>query len=107
MAKMTKPAGASASTAQRQQPARKGKAGAQSQPRVVTIPCPDTEDAGEANSILAKEVPDWDSLSKAERDELAKLIRAYRGAPAVKVKMTRKPDGGWSIEAAGKSEMQG
>ena len=107
MAKMTKPASGPASTAERQQPARKGKAGAQPQPRVMTIPCPDTEDAGEANRILAKEVPGWDSLSPVERDELAKLIRAYRGAPAVKVKMTRKPDGGWSIEPAGKSEMLG
>jgi hypothetical protein len=107
MAKMTKPAGGRASTAERQHPSRKRKAGGQPQPRVVTIPCPDTEDAGEANRILAKEVPGWDSLSKAERDELAKLIRAYRGAPAVKVKMTRKPDGGWSIETAGKSEMLG
>jgi hypothetical protein len=107
MASRTKPASGPASTAQRKQSARKGKAGAQPQPRVMTIPCPDTEDAGEANRILAKEVPGWDSLSQPERDELANLIRAYRGAPAVKVKMTRKPDGGWSIEPAGKSEMLG
>lgn len=96
-----------ATKAKRKQTARKGKAGAQPQPKVMTIPCPDTEDAGEANRILAKEVPGWESLSQAERDELSELIRAYRGSPAIKVKMTRKPDGGWSIEPAGKSELLG
>lgn len=89
----------------RNRSARKRKAAAQPQPHVMTIPCPDTEDAGEANRILAKEVPGWDTLSQAERDELAKLIRDYRGTPSVRVTMTRKPDGGWSIEPTGKSEM--
>lgn len=93
--------------AKRNRPARKRKAATQPQPHVVTIPCPNTEDAEEANRILAKEVPGWDELSQAERSELAELIRAYRGAPAVKVTMTRKPDGGWSITPAGKSEMLG
>ena len=91
--------------AKRNRPARKRKAAGEPQPRVMTIPCPDTEDAGEADRILAKEVPGWESLSQAEKDELAKLIRDYRGTPSVRVTMMRKPDGGWSIEPTGKSEM--
>ena len=93
------------SKAKRKQPARKGRAGAKPDPHVVTIICPDTDDAGEANRILAREVPGWDALSPAERDELAGLVRAYRSTPTVKVTMKRKPDGGWSITPAGKSEM--
>lgn len=93
--------------AKHSRPARKRKAAGEPQSRVMTIPCPDTEDAGEANRILAKEVPGWGDLSQAERDELAELVRAFRGAPAVKVAMTRKSDGGWSIAPAGKNEMLG
>lgn len=74
--------------------------------RTVTIPFPDTDSEDEANRILAKEIPGWDELDKDEQSELARLIRDHRkrGAPA-KVKLNRKPDGGWSIEPAGKSEM--
>lgn len=89
-------------------PARRTKAtgSAQPQERTVTIPFPDTDSEDEANRILARDVPDWDKLDKDERAELLRLIRDHRkrGAPA-KVKMTRKPDGGWSIEPTGKSEM--
>ena len=90
-------------------PAQRNKAAASAQPqeRTVTIPCPDTDSEDEANRILAKEVPGWESLSQHERDELAGLIRGFRGSPEVKVKMTRKPAGGWNIEPAGKSEMLG
>lgn len=74
--------------------------------RTVTIPFPDTDNEEEADSILAKEIPEWEKLDKDERAELARLIREYRkrGAPA-KVKLIRKPAGGWSIEPAGRSEM--
>lgn len=89
-------------------PARRTKATASASPkeRTVTIPFPDTDSEDEANRILAKDVPGWDKLDKDERAELLRLIREHRkrGTPA-KVKMTRKPDGGWSIEPAGKSEM--
>jgi diadenosine tetraphosphate (Ap4A) HIT family hydrolase len=93
------------SKAKRKQPARKAKAVAQPQ-KPTTIPFPDTDSEEEANRILAKNVPDWENLDKDERAELLRLIRDHRkrGAPA-KVKMTRKPDGGWSIEPTGKSEM--
>ncbi|CAM4141346.1 DUF3102 domain-containing protein [Novosphingobium lubricantis] len=92
--------------AKRKQPARKGKAGAQPQERTVTIPFPDTDSEDEATRILARDVPGWEKLDKDERAELLRLIRDHRkrGAPA-KVKMTRKADGGWSIEPTGKSEM--
>lgn len=92
--------------AKRKQPARKGKAGVQPQERIVTIPLPDTDSEDEASCILARDVPGWDKLDKDGRAELLRLIRDHRkrGAPA-KVKMTRKPDGGWSIEPTGKSEM--
>ncbi len=92
--------------AKRKQPAGKGKASAQPQERTVTIPFPDTDSEDEANRILARDVPGWEKLDKDERAELLRLIRDHRkrGAPA-KVKMTRKPDGGWSIEPTGKSEM--
>lgn len=94
------------SKAKRKQPAGKAKAVAQPQERTVTIPFPDTDSEDEANSILAKQVPGWDKLDKDERTELARLIRDHRkrGEPA-KVKLIRKPDGGWRIEPAGKSEM--
>jgi hypothetical protein len=89
-------------------PARRTKARASAQPqeRTVTIPFPDTDSEDEANRILAKDVPGWDKLDKDERAELLRLIRDHRkrGTPA-KVKLIRKPDGGWSIEPAGKSEM--
>ncbi|MCP9222590.1 hypothetical protein MKP08_07515 [Erythrobacter sp. LQ02-29] len=94
------------SKAKRKEPARKGKASGQPQERSVTIPFPDTDNEDEANRILAKDVPDWEKLDKDERVELLRLIRAYRkrGDPA-KVKLTRKPAGGWSIAPVGKSEM--
>lgn len=89
-------------------PARRTKADAIAEPqeRTVTIPFPETDSEDEANRILAREVPDWDKLDNDERAELLRLIRDYRkrGAPA-RVKMIRKPDGGWSIEPTGKSEM--
>ncbi len=89
-------------------PARRTKARASAQPqeRTVMIPFPDTDSEDEANRILAKDVPGWDKLDKDERTELLRLIRDHRkrGTPA-KVKLIRKPDGGWSIEPAGKSEM--
>lgn len=89
-------------------PTRRTKAAASAQPQghTVTIPYPETDDEGEAKRILAREVPGWDQLDKEERGELLRLIRVHRkrGVPA-KVKMTRKPDGGWGIEPTGKSEM--
>jgi len=89
-------------------PARRAKAtgSAQPQERTVTIPFPDTDSEDEANRILARDVPGWDKLDKDERAELLRLIREHRkrGTPA-KVKLTRKADGGWGIEPAGKSEM--
>ena len=80
--------------------------GAQAPERNIAIPFPDTDSEEEAHRNLAKEVPGWDDLDEEERAELARLIRDHRkrGAPA-KVKMTRKPDVGWSIEPSGKSEM--
>jgi len=89
-------------------PARQAKAAGSAQPRerTVTIPFPDTDSEDEANRILARDVPGWEKLDKDERAELLRLIREHRkrGAPA-KVKLNRKPDGGWGIEPAGKSEM--
>lgn len=89
-------------------PARRTKAATSAQPqeRTVTIPFPETDSEDEANRILARDVPGWDKLDKDERAELLRLIRDHRkrGTPA-KVKLIRKPDGGWSIEPAGKSEM--
>ncbi|MEN7537204.1 hypothetical protein [Aurantiacibacter flavus] len=71
----------------------------------MTIPIPDTENEEEANRILAKEVPGWDKLDKGERAELTRLACDFRKRSSPpKVKMTRKPDGGWSIEPTGKSE---
>ncbi|WP_185960183.1 hypothetical protein [Erythrobacter insulae] len=80
--------------------------GANKQQRTITLPLTDSDDEAEAYRVLAKDVPGWDKLDKDERAELLRLIRDYRkrGAPA-KVKMARKPDGGWSIEPTGKSEM--
>lgn len=89
-------------------PARRAKAAASAQPqeRTVTIPFPETDSEDEANRILARDVPGWDKLDKDERAELLRLIRDHRkrGTPA-KVELIRKPDGGWSIKPAGKSEM--
>lgn len=92
--------------AMRKRPARKNKAGAQPQERTVTIPFPETDSEDEANRILAREVPGWDKLDEDEQAELLRLIRDHRkrGLP-VKVKMTRKPGGSWSIEPDGKIEM--
>ena len=88
--------------------ARRNRAPASAQPqeRTVTIPFPDTDSEDEANRILARDVPGWGDLDKDGRAERPRLIRDHRkrGAPA-KVKMTRKPDGAWSIEPSGKSEM--
>lgn len=94
------------SKAKRKQPARKAAAGGKPNERTVTIPFPDTEDADEAIRILAKEVPGWDKLDKDERAEMLRLIRDHRkrGVP-VKVKMIRKPDGAWSIDPVGKSDL--
>tara|TARA_B110001454_G_scaffold133413_1_gene124195 strand:- start:219 stop:1109 length:891 start_codon:yes stop_codon:yes gene_type:complete len=85
---------------------RRGKADTRPQQQTVTIPFPDTDCDDEAISILARDVPGWDTLDNDDRAELLRLIRDHRkrGTP-VKVKMTRKTDGGWSIEPSGKSEM--
>ncbi len=87
-------------------PATKGKAPAQPKDRTITIPCPNTDNPDEATRILEREVPGWDKLDKLERAELIRLIGAYRShvAPA-KVKLIRKPEGGYSIDPDGKSEM--
>lgn len=94
------------SKAKCKQQARKMKAGPQAQKRTVTIPFPDTDGEDEAYRILERDVPDWDKLNKDERAELLQLIRNHRkGGSPVKVKMTRKPDGGWSIVPSGKNDM--
>lgn len=87
-------------------PPRKARATTKPRTRAVTIPFPDTDCEKEADRMLAKNVPGWEALDKSEKNELARLIREHgkRGAPA-KVKMIRKPGGGWSIEPVGKSEM--
>ena len=87
---------------------RKRKDADQAKDRTIIIPFPDTDDEEKANRILAKGVPGWEKLDRDEKSEIADLIRAYRkrGNPA-KVTMTRKPEGGWSIEPAGKSETLG
>ncbi len=92
--------------AKHKQPARKGKAGAQPQDRTVTIPFPDTDSEDEANRILARDVPGWEKLDKDERAEFRRLLGEHRkrGIP-VKVKLIRKPDGGYRADPAGKSEM--
>lgn len=80
----------------------------QSSERVIELPVPDTEDAEEADRILAKNVPGWTNLDKREQAELASLAQAYRGQNApVQVKMTRNTSGGWVIEPKGKSELLG
>lgn len=86
--------------------ARKRRAKASPKERTITIPFPDTDDDEKANGILAKDVPEWEKLDKDEKAELLRLIRDHRkrGAPA-KVKMTRKSDGSWSLEPAGKVEL--
>ena len=72
----------------------------------ITVPCPDTDDPAEVASTLSKDIPDWDNLDKDERSELAQLIIAHRkrGAPA-RVKLIKKPGGGYSIDLDGKSDM--
>ena len=92
--------------AKRRQPARKGEASAQPQERTGIKPLGETESEDEVYPRLAKIVPGWDKLDKDERAELLRLLQDDRGrdAPA-KVKMTRKPDGGWSMEPTGKNEM--
>lgn len=71
----------------------------------VTIPIPETDNEEEASKLLSNSIPEWETLDKDERAELAKLILAHRkrGIPA-KVKLMQKPGGGYSIDMAGKSE---
>ena len=72
----------------------------------ITVPCPDGDDPAEVANTIAKDIPDWDKLDKDERAELAKLIIAHRqrGTPA-RVKLIAKPEGGYSIDLDGKSDM--
>jgi hypothetical protein len=88
------------------QSAARGKARGQPRERTITLPIPDTDSQEEASRILAQKIPEWDKLNRDEREELARLIQAFRkrGTPA-RVKLSRKPNGGSSIEPDGKSEM--
>ena len=90
--------------AKRKQPVAKSKANTPS--KTIDLPDPGTDDPDEAMRSLARNVPGWDDLSETEQEELTRLVRAFRkrGDPA-RVKMTRKPDGGWSIAPHGKSEL--
>ncbi|MGE3745455.1 MAG: hypothetical protein AB7G25_07060 [Sphingomonadaceae bacterium] len=84
---------------------RKSKSAAPEE-KVITVPFPDTDDDAEATRILSEKIPDWEKLDKDERAELAELITAHHKwrAPA-KVKLNKKPGGGYSIDLDGKSEM--
>lgn len=90
-------------TAQRKKTVTRAK---QTKTKVLTIPIIDTDDPAEAERTLAKCIPGWDALNKLERAELVELIQAQRAtADHVKVKLSQKPDGSYSIDPAGKSEM--
>lgn len=76
--------------------------------RTIPISLPDTGTAEEAKGDLAKSVPGWEKLTKQEQTELAEMATAQlRAAKPVKVKLTKKPDGGNSIGIAGDCETQG
>lgn len=83
------------------------KAKAKSKERTITIPFSGTNSDEEAARILAKEFPEWESLSKHERADLTRLIREFdkRGAPT-KVRLERKLEGkGYTIVPDGKCEV--
>lgn len=76
--------------------------------RSTVIPLPEDCSAEEAKDTLARIIPGWDDLTKAQQVEVAKLALAHHSTPQpVKVTMKRKPDGGHSIGIAGKCETQG
>ncbi len=88
-------------------PKQQIKTKAKPKERIITIPFSDTESEEEAANILAKEIPEWDSLDKHERTDLTRLIRASdKSGTPTKIKLARKPDGGgYSIEPAGKCDL--
>jgi hypothetical protein len=87
--------------------ARRGPAiNAAPRERVITLPLVDTDSQEEAERVLSARFPEWDKLDKLERAELAQLILAKRKErEPSKVRLVPKPEGGYSIELVGKSEL--
>ena len=74
--------------------------------KVLTLPFLDSGASEEANRVLSEQFPEWERLDELERAELAELVLArHKSAGPVKVKLIPKPDGGYSIDMAGKSEL--
>jgi len=69
----------------------------------IELPVNGNED--DAKALLAKSLPGWENLSKTKQSELTTLaIAKGKTSAPVKVKLTRKPDGGNTISMDGDCE---
>ena len=76
--------------------------------KTINLTVPESGTIEDAKELLAKGVPGWDELNKEQQTELAEIaIERSKKRQPVKVTLTRKPDGGMTIEMAGKSEALG
>ena len=81
---------------------------AKAKEQVITVAVPEAGTPEEAKATLAKGIPGWDELSKEQQTELAEIAVAQRKQrQPVQVTLTRKPNGGLSINMAGKCEALG
>lgn len=69
---------------------------------VLHITVPDVADPAEMRKYLEENFPDWSQLQRPDKNRLVALMIKSRTAPnPVKVALTRKPDGGFSIDPGG------
>lgn len=74
----------------------------------IEIAMPESGTAEEAKAMLAKGIPSWDEMTKEQQTELAEIAVAQRKQrQPVKVTLTRKPEGGFSLSIAGEAEALG
>jgi hypothetical protein len=75
-------------------------------PAEVTLPSAETEK--DARLALNASIPGWAELTEAQQSELAEMVLTQRKQPVpVKVKITRKPEGGMTISIPGECEAHG
>lgn len=69
---------------------------------VLYITVPDVTEPDEMRKYLEENFPDWSKLGRIDRDRLVELMIKSRASPTpVKVALTRKPEGGISIDPGG------
>lgn len=84
------------------------KPAGKSKQETIVVAVPESGTAEEAKATLSDSIPGWNELTKQQQTELAEIAVAQRKErQPVKVKLTRKPDGGIMIDMDGKCEALG